>query len=168
MFAEISVDMLELNPFSLIGKDNFLLTVGGEGRWNTMTGGWGSMGFYWGKPSFTVAVRQSRYTWQFMEENDSFTVSFLPSDYAWVLSFCGSHSGRETDKARQMGIEPIALDNGMITFDKANLVFCCTKVYQSTIDSNGFSPLWVNDKWYGEGDYHTLYTGSIDKVFCSD
>ena len=62
---------------------------------NTMTISWGSLGELWNKPVVTVYVSSSRYTHQFMEKNDHFTVAFFPAEYRQALQYLGSHSGRE-------------------------------------------------------------------------
>ena len=51
------------------------LNVAAEGKQNTMTIGWGALGFQWGLPTFTVMVRQSRYTKTLLDKNQVFTVS---------------------------------------------------------------------------------------------
>jgi flavin reductase (DIM6/NTAB) family NADH-FMN oxidoreductase RutF len=51
------------------------LSASAEGKSNTMTIGWGTVGFIWGKPILMVAVRFSRYTYTILEKTDTFTVS---------------------------------------------------------------------------------------------
>ena len=43
------------------------LTVKSGDRVNTMTIGWGTIGFMWGKPIMTVMVRYSRHTHQLIK-----------------------------------------------------------------------------------------------------
>lgn len=71
------------------------LTTAADGKQNTMTIGWGSLGFKWGQPTFTVMVRQSRYTKELIDANPEFTVSFPVNEgFAPALGLCGSKSGR--------------------------------------------------------------------------
>ena len=65
---KIDYKQLELNPFTIIGEDDFLLSAGKSGDWNTMTAGWGGFGYIWGKPVAYVFVRESRYTLEFMAQ----------------------------------------------------------------------------------------------------
>ena len=79
-----------------------LLTTKAEGRVNTMTIGWGTIGVQWGKPIFIAFVRESRYTKQLLEANGEFTVN-VPLDEADknIISVCGTVSGRNADKQGQ-------------------------------------------------------------------
>ena len=67
----------KMNPFNLIGKKWFLITSGDESGYNTMTASWGQMGILWNKPVITAFVRPNRKTFEFMENNEYFTISFL-------------------------------------------------------------------------------------------
>ena len=42
---KIDISQVEMNPFTSIGLDDFLLSAGDESGWNTMTAGWGGMGY---------------------------------------------------------------------------------------------------------------------------
>ena len=77
-FRSVPYDSLSLNPFTKIGKEWALLTAGDENGFNTMTVSWGAMGFMWGKPSVTVYIRPQRYTKEFVDTRDTFTLSFYP------------------------------------------------------------------------------------------
>ena len=87
-------------------NDRALLTAGEKGNYNTMTVSWGMLGELWGKDMVTVFVRPQRYTYEFMEKYDNFTLSFFGSEYRRALSFCGSKSGRDFDKA-EAGRQPL-------------------------------------------------------------
>ena len=84
--------------FSVFDKKWALLTAGNKDKFNTMTVSWGGLGTIWGKSVATVYVRTSRYTHEFMDDNEYFTVSFYPEEYRNVLSVMGSKSGRDIDK----------------------------------------------------------------------
>lgn len=79
-FRSVPYDSLSLNPFTKIGKEWALLTAGDENGFNTMTVSWGAMGFMWGKPSVTVYIRPQRYTKEFVDTRDTFTLSFYPEE----------------------------------------------------------------------------------------
>ena len=97
---KIDISQVEMNPFTSIGQDDFLLSAGDESSWNTMTAGCGGMGYMWGKPCCFVFVRESRYTLSFMDKFDSFSVSFFPPEKKSILSFCGSHAGNYLPRMR--------------------------------------------------------------------
>ena len=48
-FQPIPVDMLDMNPFTKIGKEWALLTAGNKHESNTMTISWGGVVFYGAK-----------------------------------------------------------------------------------------------------------------------
>ena len=78
-------------------RDMALPTAGSPEDFNTMTIGWGALGTIWGKPACTVYVRPSRYTLEFMDRNELFTVSFFDGHKS-DLSYLGRVSGRDEDK----------------------------------------------------------------------
>ena len=159
-FTKIAPEQLSFNPFDAIGKQWFLLTAGTEqAGWNTMTCSWGSTGVLWNKPSVTCYVRHSRHTFGFMEQQDTFTISFFGSDCRAALSFCGSHSGRDCDKAAETGLHPVTLD-GAVTFEEAELVFVCKKRYAADMDIADL-PADAAAAFYGDHDTHRLYIGEI-------
>ena len=90
--------MFTTDIFSQFDKKWALLTAGDKENFNTMTVSWGGLGTIWGKPVATVYVRTSRYTHDYMDNNEYFTVSFYPEEYKKVLGVLGSKSGRDMDK----------------------------------------------------------------------
>ena len=71
-----------------------------------MTISWGGLGTIWNKPVATVYVRNTRYTHEFMDNNEYFTVSFYPEECKSVLGVLGSKSGRDMDKMKETGLTP--------------------------------------------------------------
>ena len=104
-FRSVPYDSLSLNPFTKIGKEWALLTAGDENGFNTMTVSWGAMGFMWGKPSVTVYIRPQRYTKEFVDTRDTFTLSFYPAEKKDALSYLGKVSGRDEDKVKKVGFQ---------------------------------------------------------------
>lgn len=82
-----------------------LLTTKWNGQVNTMTIGWGLLGVEWGKPIFMALVRVSRHTREMLDQSGEFTVN-IPVGGAdkQILGFCGSRSGRNVDKIRELGL----------------------------------------------------------------
>ena len=75
-FKEVSAEELQFNPFTKIGKEWMLVTAGDEEKHNTMTASWGGMGIMWGKNVVSVYIRPQRYTKEFVDANELFTLSF--------------------------------------------------------------------------------------------
>lgn len=159
---EIALSELNFNPFEKIGKDWFLVTAGDEKGFNTMTASWGFMGVIWGKNVFETVVRHNRYTYEFMEKNDLFTISFFDEANRDALKFCGSHSGRDCDKAKETGLTPLYIE-GTTAFEEAKLVFICRKLYDGDIDLEKLN-CDERTKWYGSDPVHKQYIGEIVKM----
>ncbi len=160
---KIGFEQLELNPFTVIGNDNFLLTAGNGTDWNTMTAGWGGLGYLWNDPVAFVFVRKERYTLQFMERFDIFSLSFFPPEKKSVLDFCGTTSGRDTDKAKGAGITPVNID-GCIAFDEANLVITCQKIAETVLDPSTLIDADIKSL-YPQEDWHRMFIGRILGVY---
>lgn len=93
MLHPISISDLKFNPFDAIGKDWYLVTSGTPDHYNTMTASWGTMGIFWGKPVVNTFIRPQRYTHEFLEKNDLYTISFFHEEMRPALQLCGSKSG---------------------------------------------------------------------------
>ena len=123
-------ESMQMDPFTRFHTDWALLTAGTGVHFNSMTISWGSFGTVWGKDVVTVYVRPDRYTWQFLKENEHFTVSFYPESCREALSLMGSLSGRDGDKAAAAGLTPQALPAG-VTYREATETFVCKKIYMA-------------------------------------
>ncbi len=163
VFKETSVDTLSLNPFKKIGNEWMLITSGSMDNWNTMTASWGGLGVIWHRNVSYVFVRYSRYTYGYMERNSVFTLSFFPREYKDVLSYCGSHSGRDVDKAAETGLIPYSAADNAVSFEQASMILVCRKLYAGGINPEDFKAPSVHDN-YKTKDYHKMYIGEITKV----
>jgi flavin reductase (DIM6/NTAB) family NADH-FMN oxidoreductase RutF len=167
MYVDVPIELLQMNPFTAIGTDGFLITAGTSEKYNTMVASWGAMGVLWGRNILTLYVRQSRYTHQFLEQNEGFTVSFFPPEMKERLLWCGRHSGRDYDKIAETGLKISCLrgPNGdeRVTFKQASLVFSCTKAAVLPLVKESFL-LPEIESFYQDGDFHTIYIGFIDSI----
>ena len=148
------------NVFRMMGDENFLFTAGPLGGYNTMTAGWGGLGYLWEKRIAIGFVRPQRHTYGFIERHDHFTFCFFGAKYRKALQFCGSHSGRDCDKAAKTGLTPRATKLGNVYFEQARLVIECRKIYWQDIDPAHFLAKELN-KVYPQRDYHRMYVGEI-------
>lgn len=164
-FKEISANELCFNPFTKIGKEWMLITAGDEKGWNTMTASWGFMGVMWGKNVIETVIRPSRYTIEFVEKNELFTVSFFDEEYRKALQFCGSHSGRDCDKAKETGLTPLFTD-GTAAFEEASMIFVCRKVYSQDMDTSQLAE--EHRHWYDKDGVHKAFMGEIVKVLVKE
>lgn len=162
MFHEVNPLELSCNPFQMIGKDWALVTAGDETGCNTMTVSWGNMGIMWNKNIVTVFIRPQRYTKEFLDRFDNFTLSFYEESSREALKLCGSKSGRDLDKIKAAGLTPVH-ENGTTYFEEARLVLECKKIYLDKIRPEGFLDPSIQ-KNYPENDYHLIYMGEITRV----
>jgi flavin reductase (DIM6/NTAB) family NADH-FMN oxidoreductase RutF len=138
-----------------------LLTVKANGTVNTMTIGWATIGHIWRKEVFMVAVRNSRYTFELIENSNDFTVTIpTGSEYKDAIAFCGTRSGRDHDKFAECNLKIAdARTVGSPVIDIPGVHYECRIIYKSAMD-----PAFLDEqlkKLYPAQDYHTLYFGEI-------
>ena len=160
MFKEITPYDMDENAIDLIGRQWMLVTAGNIKSFNTMTAAWGGIGFLWNVPVSYIFIRPQRYTYEFTEKNQYFTLSFFDKEYKQALIYCGTKSGRDVDKMKETGLIPITTKNGNITFEQARLVIECEKIYYDDSKPEYFFDKSI-DKNYPGKDYHRMYIGKI-------
>ncbi len=162
-FKEIKVEELQFNPFNKIGKEWLLITAGDKEKFNTMTASWGGVGVLWQENVATTYIRPGRYTKEFVDANDIFTIAFFNSEYRGALNICGTISGRDEDKVEKAGLTPYFID-GTVAFQEASMILVCKKMYHDTIKPDLFDSTENISKWYPDKDYHTMYISKILKI----
>lgn len=142
-------------------KRGAFLTVMADGRVNTMTIGWATIGCIWQKPVLMIAVRNSRHTFTLLEATDNFTVTVpAGSEQGRALMICGTKSGRDMDKLAECGLrQKKALHTESPVIDVPGVHYECRIVYKSAMDNAFLDP--ALEKLYPNKDYHTLYFGEI-------
>ena len=158
---------LDLNVFSAIGERWMLITAGTAGECNTMTASWGGLGVIWGGPSAICYIRPQRYTKEFVDREEYFTLAFFGEEYRPALSLCGSKSGRDVDKVKECGFTVKSAACGAPYFEEAGVVLVCRKRFAQDMDPENM-PREIKDKWYPQRDYHTLYIGEIVEALVQD
>lgn len=161
---EIKAKEIKDNIIKLIADEWMLVASGDESGYNMMTASWGGMGEMWGKEVAVTVIRPQRYTYEFMEKNEYFTLSFY-GDRKDIHAVCGKKSGRDIDKTAETGLTPV-FDNGTVYFDQARLVIVCRKLYASDLSEDSFLDKSCL-KWYN-GDLHRMYVGEIVKVLVNE
>ena len=168
---EIPVQELMLNPMTRIAKEWMLITAGCRERgYNTMTASWGHLGSIWGHggglPTSVVYIRPQRYTKEFVDREDMYTLCFFPG-YKKELGYLGSHSGRDGDKVAAAGLTPV-FEEDYTYFEEASLVLVCRKLYRGSLEEAGFTDAAVVEENYPQRDFHDFYVGQIVKVLVSE
>lgn len=163
MLQEFNIKNLTENPFRIIGEEWMLIAAGNDKNHNMMTASWGNLGVLWGKNVATVYIRPSRYTMEFVEKEEYFSLCFFGKRKE-VHSICGTKTGRKIDKTKATGLTPISDNEGKcVFFREAELVFICKKLYVEDIKPEHFLDAGIN-ACYKEGDYHKLIIGEIVKT----
>ena len=153
-------------------KTGILLTTKAGETVNTMTIGWGKIGIEWNKPVFIAYVRETRYTKQLLEENGEFTVNIPYGAFDnKILGYCGTKSGRDTDKIRDLGLTLVESDVVSVPgIRQLPLTLECKVIYKQQQDL-GKMPQAVIDRFYpvideaGFRDYHIAYYGEIVNAY---
>ena len=147
-----------INPFTKFNKEWALVTAGTPNKFNSMTISWGSMGTLWFKDIITIYIRPSRYTFEFLNKCDTFTISFYDEEYKDKLNIFGKYSGRDIDKVSNTGFNPIILEDG-ITYKEAKETIVLKKIYVQKLDKN----LIVNEDsiYNSDEDEHYMIIGEV-------
>lgn len=169
---EINVAELNLNPMTMIAKEWMLITAGSQEQgYNTMTASWGHMGSIWGHgggtPTTCVYVRPQRYTKVIMDREPLYTLCVFPEAYKKALGYLGSHSGRDEDKVKTVGLTPV-FGEGYTYFAEAKLVLVCKKLYRAPLLEEGFLDRGIVEDNYPNRDFHDMYIGEIVKVLVEE
>ncbi|MGN0316104.1 MAG: flavin reductase family protein [Fusicatenibacter sp.] len=162
---EINVKDLTKNPFSMIGDEWMLITARKGDQVNTMTASWGGVGIMWGKNIATCYIRPQRYTREFVDAGDTFTLSFFDGEQKKAMGYVGRVSGRdEPDKIEKAGLHLTEVD-GQPTFEEASLILVCKKLYVQEMKEACFLGTEEIEKWYPQKDYHFMYMSEIVKAY---
>ncbi|MFH1023914.1 MAG: flavin reductase [Planctomycetota bacterium] len=158
----IPVEKLRLQA-CLSWEEGLVLTAGdfAAKKYNAMAVGWGSVGVMWGMPFVQVVVRPGRYTHEFMEKYDTFTVAAFPRDLRGAVEILGTRSGRQGDKIAAAGLTATASTKvAAPSFAEADLVLECRKIYTDDFDPARFLDSRIEGN-YPRKDYHRVWFGEL-------
>jgi len=162
-FHPISAKDFDFSPFRLIGEEWMLIAAEKGGKANTMTASWGGFGVLWNRNAAWIFVRKSRYTKEFVDSSDTFSLNFFDHQkYAKMLAYIGTVSGRNEDKIAKAGLTVAHLE-GTPYFDEAEAVIRCKKLCDP-IPLKSFLYDTIDREIYADKDYHDMYIGEITHV----
>lgn len=155
---------LQLSPVKQLLDDWMLLSAGdfsqGTDAINSMTVAWGFVGAMWRRPVAITPVRPTRYTYEFMERTDTWTLTAFPEPYREALQILGSRSGRNTDKMTKSGLTPVAATTvAAPSYAEAVLSIECRTIYYNDIIPARMLDRSLENHY--EDDYHRMYYGEI-------
>lgn len=160
---EIKIKDFSLNPFEIKTKWMLISAAKADGTVNTMTASWGSFGVMWNKEVVFVVIRPQRYTKEFVDNADSFSLTFFDDSHKKALAYLGKVSGRDEDKIAKAELT-IAMDNNIPYFEEAETVIFARKLFAQPIEAENFLNKEIIKDWYPESDFHILYIGEITKI----
>lgn len=164
---EISAKELLLRSIDIWKNQYFVLACGDYQKedFNAMTVAWGSFGCMWEKPFAQIVVRPTRYTYEFTEKYDNFTLNAFSDNYKKAVLHIGSTSGRVGNKIRDAGLTATASQHVTSPcFKEADLVLECRKIYWDDMNPSQFLDPSIESN-YSENDYHRIYFGEIMGIF---
>ncbi|MDR2358766.1 MAG: flavin reductase [Prevotellaceae bacterium] len=164
-FTEIDSKEIPGNIIQTMSNDWMLITAGTQEKFNTMTASWGALGHLWNKPVAFCFVRPQRYTFEFTEAQDCFTLCFFDEQYREALQICGTLSGRDVNKVEKAGLTPRILESGNVAFEEARLIIECRKIYADFFDAGKFTTGEIASRIYPTNDFHKMYIGEILHVW---
>lgn len=166
---EVKLEEVSQKLLGQLFKGAFLTVQDSDGKLNTMTISWGTIGCMWKKPVFMAMVRKSRYTYDIIEQGKEFTVSFpLKGNLKQALAICGTKSGRETNKFIECSLTSMKGEKTSTPVIKeCNLHLECKIVYKHPVDAEMLAEE-MRGVYGEEQDYHTLYYGEILSCYESD
>ena len=166
---EIPLNSFNCNIIRMV-DDGLLLTAGdfNTRSFNSMTISWGSIGFIWGRPLAQVFVHPSRYTYEFMEKYDSFTITAIPGNrQGSILTVLGTKSGRNMDKINHSGLTPIpSVHIPSPTYEEAELTVECRKICHADFHAEAFAPYYREEM--KSSTYHRAYLGEVVGIYGID
>jgi len=148
-----------------------LVTTKAGDKVNSMTISWGTLGVEWAVPIFTSFIREGRFTHEMLMKNPEFTVNIPWGDCDRnVLGYCGTRSGRDHDKAAELGltlVEPSEVSVPAIK--ELPLTLECRVVYRQMQDAEAM-PQSVRDKFYPQNVDSSFHGSNMDmhEVFCGE
>ena len=175
LFAAMSVSAQEENGFKSFNvREDFaengfqwfhdaeLLAAGDREKSNAMTIGWGGIGTLWGRTALTVYVAEKRYTKEFMDRSEYFTVMAFDVAHSNVLTYMGRQSGRDGDKAKALGLHTAYTENGTPYYTEAEMVIECRIMYAAPFDPQYFKSDAPKNMYRNfPAGVHTMYIGEV-------
>lgn len=156
---------LRTNPFTFFTGHGLLVAAGDKTSSNAMTIGWGALGNLWGedRATVTVFVAPKRHTFTFMEKSKYFTIMQFSDNR--ILDYMGSHSGRDSDKAKDLGLHTKYTENGTPYYEEADMVIECEIMYSTKMSPKDFKNA-VPVRMYSNfpAGVHSMYIGEVVKA----
>ena len=169
LFKEISVEEIQDNVFTLVGKDFSVITAGKKSHYNSMIGSGGGLGLLFKKPVTWCVFRTDRYTLELLMEEQTYTLSYFPDEYKDQALFLGSKSGRDSEKMKESELTGLELPSGDMSFREARLIIECKLMQITTPDPDDFCTQeardYISEAYKNVNDHRKYVFGEITYVW---
>lgn len=163
MFKKVEFKEVQNVALGKLGSEGALILVGNMEKHNNMTIGWATSGILWSKQVVISYVKPTRYTYEFCNGFDTFTICYFDNQKD-VLKECGTKSGKNVNKDELCNLHPIILD-GELAYEEASLVITCRKIYQDDFKKENFLDISIYEKRYQDDLPHRFYVGEVINVY---
>lgn len=143
-----------------IKNNGAFLTSGNKDKANTMTISWAGIGYLWKKDVFIIVISNIRYTKEFIDNENTFTISIpYEENMKEELDFCGHNSGRHINKEKAANVKFLkSKEVNSPIVDGCNMYYECKVLFKQNIDVTEIG----KDIIYNEEEAeHTMYFGEI-------
>ena len=127
------------------------------------------IGYIWERPSTFIFIRDTRYTYQFLQKNEGFTLSFFPEQYRSSLRICGTRSGRDTNKIKEAGLTPLQTPAGLMSFAEARMIIECKKMLVQELDYTNLTEAYkapiLKESYESEPAKHQMFVSEITNIW---
>jgi len=163
-YRSVSPDKIPGNIIKMLSEDWMLVTAGNDQNFSMMTASWGGLGRLYEKSIAMCFINPARNTFKLLETNDTYTFTFYTEAYRDVLKYCGSTSGKDTDKVKGSGLTPITTPNGSKAFSEAWLIIECKKMVSQSLIPEALNDKGLKEEWAGKS-MHKMFIGEIINVW---
>lgn len=167
LFSEQNIKDVKFNPFALQNRWMLVTATKPDGTVNTMTASWGGFGTMWNKDVAFVVIRPQRYTKEFVDSAESFSLTFFNKSYNKALAYLGKASGRDGDKIAKEGLT-IIHNEGIPYFEECEVALFAKKLYAQPMEGESFLDKNIITRWFPENDFHILYIAEITQILKKD
>ena len=163
-YRQIAPENIPGNFIKMVSNDWMLITAGSKDKFNMMTASWGGIGVLYNKPVAICFINPARYTYQVIENSDTYTLTFYTEAYRDALKYCGSKSGRDDDKVKGSGLTPVETANGAMAFGEAWMIIECKKLVSQSISLDAINNKEEQNRRAAQ-PMHKMYIGEIVNVW---
>ena len=165
-YVKIAPTEIPGNIVERVSEEWMLITSGSKESYNTMTAAWGGLGTIWNTPVSFIAVHNTRYTYEFLQRNDIYTLTFFDGAEKEAMTYLGTHSGRDGDKITQSGLTPMETPLGSMSFEQGAMILECRKMYENKLDPKSIFDDQIAEGYLKtDGQHHVLFFGEIVNVW---